>query len=47
MLMALKDGFNPIFTITPAVAGNLMRIEAVKQAIQTQGPACHVFPRAR
>src|SRR5438105_11781720 len=27
--------FNPIFTITPAVASDLMRIEAVKQAIQT------------
>jgi Fic family protein len=28
-------GFNPLFTITPAMAGGLMRIEAVKQAIQT------------
>src|SRR5579863_3023909 len=27
--------FNPTFTITPAVASALMRIEAVKQAIQT------------
>ena len=28
-------GFHPTFTITPTMAGNLMRIEAVKQAIQT------------
>jgi len=28
-------GFNPIFTITPAMANGLMRIEAVKQAILT------------
>src|SRR5260370_1883958 len=27
--------FNPAFTITPAMANGLMRIEAVKQAIQT------------
>ena len=27
--------FNPIFSITPAVASALMRIEAVKQTIQT------------
>jgi hypothetical protein len=27
--------FNPTFTITPAMATGLMRIEAVKQAIQT------------
>jgi Fic family protein len=27
-------GFHPAFTITPAVAGGLMRIEAVKQAIR-------------
>ncbi len=27
--------FNPVFTITPAMAGNLMRIEAVRQAIQS------------
>ncbi len=27
--------FNPTFTITPAMASSLMRIEAVKQAIQT------------
>jgi len=26
--------FDPLFTITPAIAGNLMRIEAVRQAIQ-------------
>src|SRR5882762_8359223 len=33
--MATKQitGFNPTFTITPAVANGLMRIEAVKQAI--------------
>ena len=30
-----RTGFNPTFTITPAVANGLMRIEAVKQAIQT------------
>src|SRR5438270_7030027 len=30
-----RTSFNPVFTITPAVANNLMRIEAVKQAIQT------------
>ena len=36
-LMTTKDrtSFNPTFTITPAVASGLMRIEAVKQAIQT------------
>jgi Fic family protein len=28
-------GFRPVFSITPAMAGALMRIEAVKQAIQT------------
>src|SRR6266403_6066557 len=28
-------GFNPAFTITPAMASDLMRIEAVKQTIQT------------
>ena len=27
--------FKPIFTITPAIASNLMRIEAVRQAIQS------------
>jgi len=27
--------FDPVFTITPSVAANLMRIEAVRQAIQT------------
>src|ERR1700679_2215303 len=27
--------FNPIFTITAAMAANLMRIEAVRQAIQS------------
>src|SRR5882672_734355 len=30
-----RISFNPTFTITPAVASGLMRIEAVKQAIQT------------
>ncbi|SPF41136.1 hypothetical protein SBA4_2650011 [Candidatus Sulfopaludibacter sp. SbA4] len=30
-----RTSFNPTFTITPAVANGLMRIEAVKQAIQT------------
>ena len=30
-----RTSFNPTFTITPAMAGGLMRIEAVKQAIQT------------
>lgn len=30
-----RTSFNPTFTITPAVASLLMRIEAVKQAIQT------------
>jgi Fic family protein len=30
-----RAGFNPTFTITPAAASGLMRIEAVKQAIQT------------
>ena len=30
-----RIGFNPSFTITPAVASGLMRIEAAKQAIQT------------
>ena len=28
-----QDGFSPAFTITPAIAARLMRIEAVKQAI--------------
>ena len=31
----MTASFNPTFTITPAVANALMRIEAVKQAIQT------------
>src|SRR5882724_11408747 len=35
MTMKKPTSFNPNFTITPAVAGGLMRIEAVKQAIQT------------
>jgi Fic family protein len=30
-----RHGFNPTFTITPAMASGLMRIEAVKQTIQT------------
>jgi hypothetical protein len=30
-----RASFNPTFTITPAMASDLMRIEAVKQAIQT------------
>jgi hypothetical protein len=30
-----NTSFNPAFTITPALANGLMRIEAVKQAIQT------------
>src|ERR1700694_5555028 len=30
-----RTSFNPTFTITPAVASGLMRIEAVKQVIQT------------
>ncbi len=30
-----RTSFNPVFTITPALASGLMRIEAVKQAIQT------------
>ena len=30
-----RTTFNPTFTITPVVASDLMRIEAVKQAIQT------------
>src|SRR5580692_10652591 len=30
-----RTSFNPTFTITPAVANGLMRIEAVKQAIRT------------
>src|SRR5579862_9059907 len=35
--MATKEptGFRPNFTISPAIATGLMRIEAVKQAIQT------------
>lgn len=41
--------FVPLFTITPASAGNLMRIEAVRQAIQSlrNGIAycVDVFPR--
>src|SRR6185312_8638118 len=35
-VMAGKQAiFVPVFTITPAIAGNLMRIEAVRQAIQS------------
>ena len=30
-----QNGFHPTFTITPAVAHGLMRVEAVRQAIQT------------
>jgi Fic family protein len=30
-----RNSFNPTFTITPAMASGLMRIEAVKQTIQT------------
>ncbi len=30
-----RASFAPTFTITPAMANSLMRIEAVKQAIQT------------
>ncbi len=30
-----RASFNPVFSITPAVAGALMRIEAVRQTIQT------------
>ena len=33
--MKERAGFNPTFAITPAMASDLMRIEAVKQAIQT------------
>ena len=29
-----RAGFNPVFAITPAMAGALMRIEAVRQAVQ-------------
>src|SRR5882724_3351543 len=35
MTMKKRISFNPTFTITAAVASGLMRIEAVKQAIQT------------
>ena len=30
-----RTGFAPTFTITPAMANSLMRIEAARQAIQT------------
>ncbi len=30
-----QTAFGPVFTITPAIAGNLMRVEAVRQAIQS------------
>jgi hypothetical protein len=32
--IAMKTGFVPEFKITPAIARGLMRIEAVKQAIE-------------
>jgi hypothetical protein len=35
MTTNMRAHFNPIFSITPAVASVLMRIEAVKQAVQT------------
>ena len=35
MATTKRTAFSPTFTITPAVANDLMRIEAVKQAIQT------------
>ena len=35
MTMKKRTNFNPAFTITPAMARGLMRIEAIKQAIQT------------
>lgn len=34
MAIKKKTGFSPAFTITPAIAQGLMRIEAVKQAIE-------------
>ncbi len=39
--------FNPTFTITPAVASGLMRMEAVKQAIQTLPITPHVLANLR
>jgi hypothetical protein len=39
--------FNPIFTITPSVARDLMRIEAVKQAIRTVPITPHVLSNLR
>ena len=35
MVTNKRSSFNPVFTITPAIATGLMRIEAVKQAIRT------------
>jgi Fic family protein len=35
MVTNKRSSFNPNFTITPAIATGLMRIEAVKQAIRT------------
>jgi Fic family protein len=35
MSIRKKSPYSPNFTITPAIAGGLMRIEAVKQSIQT------------
>src|ERR1700749_3488537 len=35
MSMRERDRFNPVFAITPAMASGLMRIEAVRLAIQT------------
>src|SRR6516165_8879832 len=35
MSTSKRASFNPIFSITPAVASALMRIEAVKQTVQT------------
>jgi Fic family protein len=47
--MATKQlgAFQPKFTITPAIANGLMRIEAVKQAIQTLPTAPRVLASLR
>lgn len=47
MTTTKRTNFNPTFTITPAVAKDLMRIEAVKQAIRTLPTTPHVLANLR
>ena len=47
MAIKKKTGFSPAFTITPAIAQGLMRIEAVKQAIEALPITPHVLASLR